>query len=116
VNVPLKAAGMANASTAAPSADTGNAVRPSSCMESSRGCLYMLYALKSIASALSVFMRLFSSNAVSINDSNTVQVMREKMMNMRDGEEKKVMNVSDGKGIEKGEDSKENAHKIVEAL
>lgn len=63
----------------------------------------MLYALRSMASALSVFMRLFSSNAVSINDSNTVRAKREKVMNRRDGE-----------GIEKEEDSNENAHKIMQ--
>ena len=63
----------------------------------------MLYALKSMASALSVFMRLFSSKAVSINDSNTVQVKRKKMTNMRDGG-----------GTEKEEDSNENTQKIME--
>ena len=69
---PLKAVGMANESIIEPSTDADCAARPSSCIESSKGCLYILYALKSMASALSVFMRLFSSNAVSINDSNTV--------------------------------------------
>ena len=64
---------MANASIAAPSIGTDCEASPSSCIASSKGCLYILYALKSIASALSVFIRLFSSSAVSISDSNTVR-------------------------------------------
>ena len=39
--------------------------------ERSKGCLYMLKARTSMASALSLFILLFSSSAVSIKDSNT---------------------------------------------
>jgi hypothetical protein len=45
--------------------------------EINRGCLYMLEARTSIASALSLFMRLFSSRAVSMRDSNTVEGERD---------------------------------------